>query len=303
VLSLAIALALGLGLSAPAQVTVTGRVTDESGSPVSGAEVRVLAPSAKVDSKVVTDAGGLFSASIPPVAVVSISASHSDFGLQFTSGADIRVPAWTGFRYAGAVPTGAIDLRLRRGVVLRGRVVDPSGRPFAGDSMFYVPRHNGSGPPRHQAETDQDGRFEFERMVLNDKFELVPHGLDFWHPRVEGSYFRVVQAPESWLAAAASGRPIDLQLQAYRLVTLTLDVSAMRVPNVQVWTRSGSEASGGAALEVENGRVRIAMEQGVAYQLWVVPGTGRNMVAPWTRGINAQWAGTVQGPLTLRIGG
>lgn len=286
---------------APAQVIVSGHVADEAGKPVPGAEVQLTSPLVKERVPVLTNASGAFSIAVPPVSRVAIVASHPEFGRQFTGGFDAAGASWDVYRYIGPVPTGPIELRLRRGVVLRGRVVDPAGRPFANDAIFLVPPYVGSGPVRIEAATDSEGRFEFDRMVLN-KFELVPHGLDFWRPRVAGDYLRIAQVPEAWLAAAMADRPIELRLHLYTLVPVTLDVSGLRTPSVQVWTR-GPDTTG-SALEVDaRGRVQILMEVGIERELWVVPGTGRNMVAPWTRGIPSRWIGTPSGPLTLRIGG
>jgi hypothetical protein len=222
--------------------------------------------------------------------------------LQFTAGASVAGGFWSGYRYDGSVPLSPIDLRLRRGIILRGRALDSAGQPFGGESIFLIPAYVGSGPSRHEARTDNDGRFEFERMVL-DQFALVAYGLDHWHPRAAGTYFRILQASNTWLALATADRPIELTVERYTLVPVTLDVSALRTASVQVWTRGGRDSRFGAAVEVDaRGRVQTLMELGVRHELWVVPGTGRNMVAPWTRGIRPQWTGTPRGPVNLTIG-
>jgi hypothetical protein len=284
--------------SAPAQVAVTGDVKDETGRPVPGAEVRVRSSSVP-DTSVLTDSGGAFSVRFPAVSQLSIVASHPDYGQQWPGGVESGRSSWTAYQYFGSLPSSAVHLQLRRGVILRGRALDPSGRPFGRETLLLVPSYIGSGPSTIEATTDSDGRFEFERMVLKS-FELVARGLDHWHPRTAGTYLRI--APNVWVSAAVAGQPIELRLQSYTLVEATLDVSSFQVAGVQVWTRSGAGSSMGSALNVDaRGQVRALMELGVAHELWVVPGTGTNMVAPWTRGLRPQWTGTPRGRFTLRI--
>ena len=238
--------------SAPAreQATVTGYVTDEAGQPVPGATVRVLSSlqAARRDEvSVSTTATGAFSATFPASPRVLVDATHPDYGLQFTGGASpfgAEEVRWTAFSYAGPVPATPITLQLRRGVVLRGRVVGPSGQPFAGEPLFVVPSYIGSGPLKLETVTDLDGEFEFPRMVLK-RFELVPHSLDYFAPGRAGTYLRVTtQTPEIWAAEAAAGRSVEVLLQSYTRVDVTLDVSSLKTNRVYV-SFDGSGRVGG----------------------------------------------------------
>ena len=284
-------------------LTVSGHVRDETGRPVAGAEVelRDLAEQWMALSTT-TGRDGAFSATVPATPRLWIIASHADFGLQWTEGVSIDGVTRISYQRTGPVPNAPVDLILRRGVVLRGRVLDPAGGVFARQKLVLVPAYIGSGPATIEASTDSEGRFTFERAVLS-RFELVPRGLDQWHPLKPGEYLRFTQAAESWRKIAQSGGTIELQVDRYTLVPVSIDVTALQTPSVQVWKRWGSNASAGQALTADaSGRVEIVMERGVPHELWVVPGTGRDMTAPWTRGAPRLWAGTPSGPLALKAG-
>jgi hypothetical protein len=251
----------------------------------------------EVTMSAVTNASGEFSASVPATSRLWIAASHDDFGLQWTASAD----GWSGFQQFGPMPGAPVDLVLRRGVGIRGRVLDPSGRPLAGEAVFLVPHYNGSGPAKIEAPTDSGGRFTFGRAVLA-RFELVPRSLDHWHPRKVGEYLRIAQRPDAWIESARSGSSIEVQVEPYTLVPVSIDVTALRTSSVQVWKRWSANAFEGASLKVDpTGRVQIVMQRGVEYELWVFPGTGKGLNAPWTRGVKRSWIGTPRSPLALTI--
>ena len=284
------------------QVAVSGHVRDETGHPVAGAEVRLRDLLDKwMPVSTTTDRNGAFSANVPATPRLWIIASHADFGLQWTQGVSPDGPAWTGYQRSGPVPDAPVELILRRGVVLRGRVVDAAGRAFARQTLVLIPAYIGSGPATIEASTDSEGRFAFERAVVS-QFELVPRSLTHWHPMKPGEYLRFAQAAELWGKTARSGGAIELQIDRYALIAVTIDVTALRTSNVQVWKRWGVDSSAGQALTADGtGRVEILMERGVPHELWVVPGTGRDMTAPWARGVRRLWAGTAAGPLALKV--
>lgn len=283
-------------LQGAALATVSGWVRDEAGGPVAGAQVRVRDQVQGKDTFSTSDAAGAFSLQVPATPRLWVVASHWDFGVQWSDPV-----AWSRFQRFGPTPGQPVDLVLRRGVVVRGRVLDRAGRPFTHEALFLVPGYVGSGPPRIESTTDADGRFVFERMVLGS-LELVPQNLDQWRPSKPGDYLRVVQTPDIWLDAARAGGFIEAHLEAYTLVAVSIDVKALAAASVQVWRRWGERSSQGMALEVPaTGSVEILMERGVEYELWVAPGTGRGMVAPWTQGITPQWRGAVDGPRQLTI--
>jgi hypothetical protein len=280
--------------------SVGGYVQDEAGRGVSGAEVRAMTMPAEVVITASTARDGGFALDVPPTPQLSLTASHPAFGLQWTGGYAVGQPRWDGFRYGGVVPEGPVTLVLRRGVVLRGRVLTRDGQPFANEEMLIVPAYIGSGPASIRTTTDWDGRFAFERAVLSS-FELVPRSLDHWNPHGQGQYFRITQTPELWIKAAAAGGSIDIQLESFVLLPVTLDVTAFGSPSVQVWGRSNDQ-SWGRAIEVDRtGRVQITMERGLEQELWVVPGTGVGMVPPWYKGVRSSWKGAPGAAMTLTV--
>jgi hypothetical protein len=277
---------------------VSGYVQDEAGRGVSGAAVRAMTMPAEDIVTTLSARDGAFTLEVPPTPQVSLSASHPDFGAQWTSGRIVGRPSWDGYGYGGAVPDRPVTLVLRRGVILRGRVLHRDGQPFANEEMRIVPGYIGSGPSWSRATTDRDGRFAFERMVLSS-FELVAR--DHWHPNKPGRYFRITQDPEAWVATAAAGGSIEVRLEPYVLLPVTLDVSAFRSPSVQVHGQS-KDMSWGTALEVDSmGRVPISMEQGLEQELWVVPGTGIGMSPPRYSGVRPHWKGVPTTAMTLTI--
>src|SRR6187431_1252021 len=108
--------AASIGIAAPVRTIVTGHVRDEAGAPVPRAEIECLLLATDKRLSATTDENGAFSLDVPPAARVSIRASHPDFGVQWTGGFAVDVPAWTRYYYAGPTPTQPIDLVLRKGV-------------------------------------------------------------------------------------------------------------------------------------------------------------------------------------------
>jgi len=276
------------------QATVTGRVVDEAGAPIAGATVETLSND-NVRAEATADANGRFSVAVPPGPYVYVSAAHPDYGLQWT---DYQ---WTGWRHNDAIPEGPITLTLRRGHVLRGRLVDAAGAPVANHRLIMIPAYIGSGPATLTARTDARGRFAFERCQLTS-YELVPDALRNWMPRETGTFARIASAdPEAWARAAEAGRSVDLVLERFVRVPVTVDVSALRAREVQVWLRWGASSMMGNAERVRDGRIRIALERGVEHRLWVRRHEdGDPLHAPWPEH-EPDWTGTPTGPTELTI--
>jgi hypothetical protein len=271
--------------------TIAGRVVDDHGTPVAGASIRVLDEDGRT-VRAMTDPGGGFEIDVEPAPHVHVMAEHPSFGEQATD------HEWDGWRYGGPIPDQPIELVLRRGVVLSGRVLRPGGRPLARALLLLVPAYVGSGPRPRETHTDADGRFELPRMVLRH-FELVPERLENWHPFEPGRYLRVARpAPEEWVAAAAEGRPVEIALEPFELVRATIAVGSAE--RVEVWMRWG-EPTWGSRPPVERGRVALTMERGRAHELWVSTfEEDAPMEAPWDRRA-PDWTGTPDGPLELRL--
>ncbi len=275
---------------------VRGSVVDESGAPVPDAAVRILGETGG-EATARADARGQFAVDVQPSPNVHISARHEAFGLQWTD------MGWERWMVGGPIPDAPVELVLRRGVVVAGRLLDEAGRPAGHRTLLLIPAYEGSGPRPLEARTDAQGRFAFERAVL-DRFEIVPGGLDDWHPQEPGRYVRVAEpSTERWLAAARRGGSIDLELASYEIVPVTADVSAIRdQPIVEVWTRWGPELYRGTTANVVHGHVTVPMERGVPHELWIRShASGQSLEAPWSHGVAPDWTGTPDGSTRVTI--
>jgi len=150
---------------------------------------------------------GAFMLCVPRGGEVSIRAEHPDFGLQWTDG------DWRGHRYHG-IPDRPLRLVLRRGTVLRGRLLGPEAQPLADHLVVLFPPALAqvclAGPCIHvAAPTDASGLFRFERMVLSHEMRIA-WGL---HDRAGGGLMtgRLLEADMSaYVADAEAGRPVEL---------------------------------------------------------------------------------------------
>ena len=284
----------------PGQVRVRGQVLDEHGHPVGGARVSLgrLRVTAAED--------GWFEAAVRDAPHLRVDAAHPDYGLQWT---DYQHGDWI---HHDAIPDHPIRLVLRRGVVLRGRLLGPDGRPAARTRLLMVPAYVGSGPSTLQVRTDDDGRFAFERATL-DHFELVPEALRNWNARYEGpgAYLRIPHDTARWVEAARDGRDVALQIEPYALVPLfvrTTDADGRPLGRreMALWIRSSERRGGGDDVmgttrrTDAEGRLRVLLEAGRAYEVYVrLREEGAPLTAPWTEGGEASWTGTIERPQTV----
>lgn len=280
-------------------VVVTGRVVDEAGSPIAGATVRVSSEEYTRDD-CTTDANGAFETTVPPTPALRLAASHPDYGEQWT---DMGWQGWS--RYDVIVPD--VLLTLRRGVVLYGRLLDPSAHPRAHETLLLVPAYRGSGPRPIETSTDDEGRFTFPRAVLTD-FELVARSIDDWHPETEqraGDYLRIVAQPAEWLVHARAEQALEIVVEPLTLVPVTLRLRRASEPaarqNIDLWLRSGPTRYVGTMPRTDaQGRLGTVMERAVAYELWALPDHGERTM-PWTEAIPPSWQGSVDGPIEIPI--
>jgi len=281
-------------------VTVRGRVVDESGAPIAGASVEISSETSH-GTALVTDANGAFVVTVPASRAVRLAASHPDYGLQYT---DMFWNAWS--RYD--VPAPSVLLTLRRGVVLRGQLVDARGSPRANERLLLVFDYEGSGPFPLETTTDGAGEFAFPRAVLNG-FELVAQSLSHWHPETQlqpGAYLRVVARHDEWLARARLDQPVIVTVEPFTLlpVTLVATTSAgvrLAGADVDLWVRHGPIEYVGTMPHTDaSGRCATLMEPGVVYELWIDRNHGAR-IAPWTQSIAPRWQGSVDAATTLTL--
>jgi RNA polymerase sigma factor (sigma-70 family) len=135
----------------PLDVTVTGRVSTESGEPIAGARVEGL------DGEHRTDGDGRFSVRVSTeVDGCAISAYAPGFASRRLA---LKADA-PGIR-------DGVEIRLVPGVVLRGRVVDEHGAPVAGARVSELCL----APAR--ATTDGEGRFALDAVEASKDHLLV----------------------------------------------------------------------------------------------------------------------------------
>ncbi len=138
--------------------TVSGRVVDALGD---GADASTVHFGASRPSDVALTRSGLLLDQVP-------AESNGDFEIDVLAGGDVVLEARRGFLRArasigkigpGELRTGVV-LKLDRGVLISGIVLDPQGQPVAG-AIVRLGRDRSSG---QEVESDRGGRFTFEPM-------------------------------------------------------------------------------------------------------------------------------------------
>ena len=141
----------------PAKV-IFGRVTfADTGKPVPHATVSIWAyrggPAYPSDHE--TDADGKFRA-------IPFSTKRYAVAVQAPDDQPYLGAGTGGFEWTEGTFERRVDLVLRRGVMLHGKVVEArSGRPVEGAALGYVVREGEGGVPAVRARTRPDGRFRF----------------------------------------------------------------------------------------------------------------------------------------------
>ncbi|MEO6951542.1 MAG: carboxypeptidase regulatory-like domain-containing protein [Polyangia bacterium] len=144
---------LSLVESSSAEGTVKGRVVDDRGAPVDGAQVVVLGRQGAL-SEAVTAADGVFELAITGTA--HVQASRAPYA-----------PA-----EVVAEPGADVTLTLRSGCAVRGTVMDRGTRAAIASFTVVMQRVTGAGPvPSSPAVYDAEGRFEV-RGVLPGRYAV-----------------------------------------------------------------------------------------------------------------------------------
>src|SRR5436190_1554748 len=141
--------ALIVAAMAQSASTIVGRVVaDETGNPVANARVTVTTSSGFAAPVTLTDADGRFS--------IARSATESHSVVVATKTGYTRMEATAGDR--------AIDIRLKRGATISGRVVDEFGEPVSFVRVFA--QADPHAPLRPADGTDTDDRGEYRLIGM-----------------------------------------------------------------------------------------------------------------------------------------
>jgi len=217
-------------------VTAGGRIVDEQGQPIDGVNVQVAASGdpkpAKSDGRtrydtslaygtdaVKTDAEGRWHIeNVPNHAQVGLTlqVAHPDY---------VSDEQWGQVQKANGVTTAMLrqdtaTLTLKRGVIVRGRVTDASGKPIKDAIIVVGDRPYYSNAPR-KFPTDADGNFRLPTLAPGDTtLTVIAAG---WAPQLRKVGLRADLPPQDF--RMASGKPARLRI---------VDAAGTPVPKVSV---------------------------------------------------------------------
>jgi RNA polymerase sigma factor (sigma-70 family) len=219
-----------------AGVTAGGRIVDEQGKPIAGTKVRVrMASDPKPvhgdgrsryntwltdgDEPATTDAEGRWHiADVPnhPQAELALLVTHPDY---------VSDEVWQGLQKEAGVTTamlkqGTASLTLKRGVLVRGRVTDPAGKPIK-DALVVQGDNPYNGFTPKKFPTDADGRFRLPALRPQETtLTVIATG---YAPQMRRVRVQTGLAPQDF--AMQPGKPIRLRF---------VDAAGKPVPNVWV---------------------------------------------------------------------
>lgn len=269
-------------LVADAQSTIRGRVVaDDTGDPIPNARVS-LTTSTPGTPVVLADADGRFVLPVPAGRITVVASKSAYARAEIT-------PATT---------TESIELRLRKGAVVSGRVVDEFGDPVASARVSVeregeAPRNAGPPGPASVgtaaavavAETDDLGEYRLASLPAGSLLvavttvgstmdsQIINGNQIIYTPGVYKTYYpgvdSVKEAQVLQLKAGEDRRGIDFNVPANRS-DIGLD-SIMRFGGMMVTgplaERPGQAAAGAGASAVVRGRVTSVDGRGLAHAL------------------------------------
>ncbi|TWU47159.1 Thiol-disulfide oxidoreductase ResA [Rubripirellula tenax] len=154
----------------PVGTTISGHVLDEAGSPIKDATVSVLDASGVKDSSrpqarvykhdVQTDSEGRWVCDVMPkeFSQVWLKLTHPDYISDSTFGET------AGQVSVDEVRSGTHRMVMKQGITVKGKIVDTSGNPIKGATIFQGSDRFGSDYPR--TTSDAAGEFEFKQRKL-----------------------------------------------------------------------------------------------------------------------------------------
>jgi protocatechuate 3,4-dioxygenase beta subunit len=148
--------------------SVSGVVTDSQGKPVADAAIHNQGSSSNEARKTKTDAQGKF----------LLDDVYSDgIGHQLVVKARGFAPERVEFKPGTAASPAAVEVQLKPGHRIKGRVVNSKGRPIPGVNVYYA--HGNSHPGMEfggSATTDDQGRFQFDSLPPDAPFAFNADG-------------------------------------------------------------------------------------------------------------------------------
>ncbi len=215
-------------------VTAGGRIVNEEGKPVAGAKVEVrlgndLKPDhgdgrvsynwALADRNNTTDADGRWRIeNVPnhPRVELRLVISHPDY-LSDTGRDEAQKAAGI---TTEMLRKGTATLTLKRGVIVRGRVIDPAGKPIKDALVIYGDDSYFSWLPC-KFPTDADGRYRLPALPPGDtNLTVIAHG---WAPQLRKVNLQPSLPPQDF--RMGPGKPIRLRI---------VDAAGKPVPNASV---------------------------------------------------------------------
>jgi RNA polymerase sigma factor (sigma-70 family) len=227
-------------------VSAGGRIVDEQGKPIAGARVQVRMATdprpaqgdgraryntwlAEGDNTPTTDADGRWRIDrVPsdPGVLLSLLVSHPDYVSDTHWGEAQQASGVT----ALALRQGTATLTLKRGVIVRGQVTDPAGKPIKGAVVVYGDHPYFASLPC-KFPTDADGRFRLPALApAQTTLTVIAPG---WAPQLRKVTLRDGLPPQDF--RMGPGKPIRLRV---------VDAAGKPVPGayVQITGWKGSES-------------------------------------------------------------
>ena len=188
-------------------VTVTGRIVDERGNPLEGAEVEIVDAERPFPTglfKAASDASGAFSIRGLSPGQYQLTARLQGFAPAAPSG--VLIPE-------GETRLDAGELTLEAGAAIEGKVTDARGRPVEGAEVQVSPDQESTLLFIHQnveaepdARSGKDGHFQLSDLEPGRRYSIAVHHPDYPSETVPG-----VEAP--------TAEPIVVELQPARTLS------------------------------------------------------------------------------------
>ena len=147
--------------------SVVGVVTDAKGKPVAGAELSNPGNSTDEVRRTKTDAVGKYRLE---------NVYPNTVGHEFVVRAEGFAPRQVTFKPGPAAAPSVADVKLEQGHRIRGRVVDPAGKPVREVSVYFADGNSPIGGIGGEGVTDAEGRFDFKSLPAESPFTFTKDG-------------------------------------------------------------------------------------------------------------------------------